>query len=86
MPVLDQHPPETAPWTPPPPFAPRRGLTNGHVMTVVAWAARRPFPRLPPPEARLVRVSPDTEVLAHCYWQPARAEHPTLLALHGIEA
>ena len=85
MPVLDQHPPGTAPWTPPPPFAPRRGLTNGHVMTVVAWAARRPFPRLPPPEARLVRVSPDTEVLAHCYWQPVRAEHPTLLALHGLE-
>jgi predicted alpha/beta-fold hydrolase len=37
------------------------------------------------PEARLIRVSPDTQVLAHCYWQPDRATRPTLLALHGLE-
>jgi predicted alpha/beta-fold hydrolase len=24
-------------------------------------------------------------VLAHCYWQPARAERPLVLALHGLE-
>ena len=53
----------------PDPFVPRRGLRNGHVMTVVAWARSRRFPFLPAPEARLVRVSANTEVLARCYWR-----------------
>lgn len=75
----------TVHWNPEQPFTPGRGLTNGHVMTIAAWASRRAFPHLPPPEARLFRVSDDTEVLAHCYWQPRRAEHPLLLALHGLE-
>jgi predicted alpha/beta-fold hydrolase len=66
-------------------FVPRRFLGHGHVMTVFAWAARRDFSALPAADARLIRVSPDTQVLAHCYWQPARAERPTLLALHGLE-
>jgi predicted alpha/beta-fold hydrolase len=68
-----------------PPFVPRRGLANGHVMTLVAWARRRRFPHLPAPEARLFRVSPDTEVLAHCYWQPRREAHRTVVVLHGLE-
>lgn len=71
-------------WSPPP-FRPRRGLSNGHVMTVVAWARARAFPGLPEPEARLFAVAPDTQVLAHCYWQPDRGARPTLLALHGLE-
>jgi predicted alpha/beta-fold hydrolase len=54
-------------------------------MTVFAWARRRPFPGLPAPEARLFRVSPDTQVLAHCYWQPDRSDRPALVALHGLE-
>jgi predicted alpha/beta-fold hydrolase len=54
-------------------------------MTVFAWARRRTFPDLPRPEARLLRTAPDTEVLAHCYWQAARAQAPTLLVLHGLE-
>ena len=66
-------------------FVPRRGLGNGHVMTVFAWAHRRTFPTLPAPEARLIRVSPDTQVLAECHWQSERHVHPTLLALHGLE-
>jgi predicted alpha/beta-fold hydrolase len=67
------------------PFVARRRLTNGHVMTVYAWARRRHFPALPRPEARLFQVSPDTQVLAHCYWQTPRAHRPTLVALHGLE-
>jgi len=67
------------------PFVPRRGLSNGHVMTIVAWGRRRRFPSLPEPEARLFRVSADTEVLAHCYWQPVRAAARTVLVLHGLE-
>jgi predicted alpha/beta-fold hydrolase len=54
-------------------------------MTIVAWARRRRFPRLPPPEARLIRVCEDTQVLTHCYWQPDRARRQTLVALHGLE-
>jgi predicted alpha/beta-fold hydrolase len=68
------------------PFVPRRRLGNGHVMTIYAWASRREFPRLPPPEARLFQVLPDTQVLAHCYWQPDRAKAPTILGLHGLES
>src|SRR5437667_11345658 len=68
-----------------PRFKPRRGLANGHLMTVYAWAKRRTFPALPAPEARLITVEPDSRVLVHCYWQPQRAGAPTLLALHGLE-
>lgn len=67
------------------PFAPARGLSNGHVMTVYAWARPRAFPELPPPDTRLIEVSPDTRVRADGYWQPGRAEGPTLVALHGLE-
>jgi predicted alpha/beta-fold hydrolase len=54
-------------------------------MTLAAWIRRRRFPLLPAPEARLIRVAPDTQVLAHCYWQPDASARPTLLALHGLE-
>jgi len=67
------------------PFVPRRWLTNGHVMTVYTWARPRVFPALPPVDTRFVRVSPDTQVRADCFWQPDRAGKPTLLALHGLE-
>jgi predicted alpha/beta-fold hydrolase len=60
-------------------------LTNGHAMTLWAWARRRRFPRLPPPESRIFRVAPDARVLAHCHWQRDRRSRPTLLALHGLE-
>jgi predicted alpha/beta-fold hydrolase len=69
----------------PPPFVPRPYLTRGHAMTIFAWARRRSFPTLPHYEARLIRVTEDTQVLAHCYWQPVRAARPTVLALHGLE-
>jgi predicted alpha/beta-fold hydrolase len=67
------------------PFVPRPWASNGHAMTVFAWARPRAFPDLPPPEARLFRTAPDTQVLAHCYWQPARAQAPALVVLHGLE-
>jgi predicted alpha/beta-fold hydrolase len=54
-------------------------------MTVYAWAARRTLDGLPAPEARLIRVSDDTQVLAHCHWQPRAADRPTVLVLHGLE-
>jgi hypothetical protein len=54
-------------------------------MTVYAWGRPRKFPALPPAEPRLIRVTPDTQVLLHCYWQPDRSSRPTILALHGLE-
>jgi predicted alpha/beta-fold hydrolase len=66
------------------PFVPRRRLDRGHWMTIFCWAAPRRF-RLPDPERRLFQVTPDTQVLAHCYWQPERRGRLTLLALHGLE-
>jgi predicted alpha/beta-fold hydrolase len=66
-------------------FIPRRGLRNGHVMTVYAWGTPRSFPDLRPPEALFFDVTSDTRVLAHCHWQAERSAHPALLALHGLE-
>jgi predicted alpha/beta-fold hydrolase len=66
-------------------FVPRRGLRNGHVMTLYAWGRPRRFDRLPPAAERLFAVAPQTRVLAHCHWQPQRAAAPVLLALHGLE-
>jgi hypothetical protein len=53
-------------------------------MTIFCWAARR-RPKLPVPEARFFHVTEDTQVLAHCYWQPERQTRPTILVLHGLE-
>jgi predicted alpha/beta-fold hydrolase len=54
-------------------------------MTVVAWGRPRRYPGLPEAEARFFQVTDDTQVLAHCYWQPERASAPLVLALHGLE-
>ena len=66
-------------------YVPRRGLRNGHAMTVYCWARRRTFPHLPSPTERHFDVERGTRVLAHCYWQPEPAAHPVLIALHGLE-
>jgi len=66
-------------------YEPKRGLTNGHLMTIYAWGRPRQFPRLPAPAARYFDVAPATQVLAHCHWQRDPARHPALLALHGLE-
>jgi predicted alpha/beta-fold hydrolase len=66
-------------------FVPRRGLRNGHLMTIVAWARPRRFPHLPAAEPRYFDTEKRTRVLAHCYWQADRSGHPVLLALHGLE-
>ena len=66
-------------------YTPRRGLSNGHVMTIYAWGKPRTFPRLPVPEERFFDIAPDTRVLAHCHWQAERGRHPALMVLHGLE-
>lgn len=67
------------------PFAPAPFLAGGHRMTLYAWARRRRFPALPPPEARYFRVAGDTQVLGQCHWQPHRQDALTVLLLHGLE-
>lgn len=67
------------------PFVPRRGLRNGHLMTLFAWGRPRSFPRLPAPTTRYFDTDTETRVLAHCYWQPDPSTRPLLLALHGLE-
>jgi predicted alpha/beta-fold hydrolase len=69
----------------PAPFIPRRWLGGGHRMTIFTWARPRRFPRLPRPEERYFDVALRTRVLAHCHWQRDRAQHPLLIALHGLE-
>jgi predicted alpha/beta-fold hydrolase len=66
-------------------YVPKRGLRNGHAMTVYCWARRRAFPHLPAPTERHFEVERGTRVLAHCYWQAEPATHPVLIALHGLE-
>ena len=67
-------------------YTPRRGLRNGHLMTVYCWGKPRNFPRLPPPEDRFFDVEPGVRVLAHCHWQADRAGRPAILGLHGLES
>jgi predicted alpha/beta-fold hydrolase len=54
-------------------------------MTLYAWAKPRHFSSLPAAVPRLFDVAPGTRVLAHCHWQPRPWEHPTMIALHGLE-
>ena len=55
-------------------------------MTLYAWGKPRAFPSLPRPEVRYFDVAPDARVKALCHWQVRRWEHPTLIALHGLES
>jgi uncharacterized protein len=75
-------------WSTKVPFEPleyRPRFSGGHKQTLYAWAKPRRFPRLPAPAERTFRVAPDAAVTAHCHWHDRRAEHPTLILLHGLE-
>lgn len=67
------------------PYRAPRWLRNGHLMTVFAWGRPRPLRSLPAPEMRQFRTAEDTTVVAACHWQPGRAQHTTVLLLHGLE-
>ena len=55
-------------------------------MTLYAWGNPRYFPRLPPASRRYFDVDADSRVAADCHWHPRAWEHPTLIALHGLNA
>ena len=67
-------------------FVPRDSLRGGHAMTLYGWGNPRYFPRLPTPTRRYFDVDADSRVAADCHWQPRPWEHPTLIALHGLNA
>lgn len=67
-------------------FVPHPKWTGGHWMTLFAWGRPRAFASLGPAQSRYFDVAPRTRVLAHCHWQPRPWEHPTLIALHGLES
>src|SRR5260221_12072358 len=69
------------------PFFPYRLLKQGDAQTLGAYLWPRRF-RLRDhsgDEERLFEVEPGSQVLAHCRWQPDRAEQPTLVMWHGME-
>jgi uncharacterized protein len=66
------------------PFIARPSLRGGHRMTVYGWGNPRYFPRLPQPTPRYFDVEPGARVLAQCHWQARPWEHPTIIALHGL--
>jgi predicted alpha/beta-fold hydrolase len=53
-------------------------------MTLYSWGNPREFPRLPAPVRRYFDVARGTRVVADCHWHAARWDHPTLIALHGL--
>jgi predicted alpha/beta-fold hydrolase len=69
-------------------FQPRRGLSNGHLQTIVGNFLPRPAFHLPT-VAEAVEVDPadGSRVLCHCHWQPesVRAERLTAILVHGLE-
>jgi predicted alpha/beta-fold hydrolase len=65
-------------------FEPRATLRRGHWMTLYGWGNPRYFPRLPPPVRRVFDVAPNARVVAECHWHVKPWQHPTLLALHGL--
>jgi hypothetical protein len=70
------------------PFEPHRGLSNGHLQTIVANYLPRPAFGLEG-TAETVEVDPadGSRVLCHCHWQPepGRAQRLTLVLVHGLE-
>jgi predicted alpha/beta-fold hydrolase len=71
-----------------PAFVPRRGLSSGHLQTIVGNYFPRPAFRLPA-VSETVEVDPadGSRVLCHCHWQvePVRAKRLTLVLVHGLE-
>ena len=69
-------------------FVPRRGLSNGHLQTIVGNFLPRPALNIETTaEEILVDPVDGSRVLCHCHWQPEeiRAERLTVVLVHGLE-
>jgi predicted alpha/beta-fold hydrolase len=70
------------------PFEPRRGLSNGHLQTIVGNFLPRPAFCIPGKvETVVVDPADGSRVLCHCHWQdgPERSRRLTLVIVHGLE-
>ncbi len=69
-------------------FVPQRGLSNGHLQTIVGNFLPRPASHIET-IAEEIEVDPldGSRVLCHCHWQPeqVRAGCLTLIVVHGLE-
>ena len=69
-------------------FEPRRGLSNGHMQTIVGnYLPRPPFRVDFVAETVEVDRVDGSRVLCHCHWQPEaeRGRRLTLVMVHGLE-
>jgi predicted alpha/beta-fold hydrolase len=68
-------------------FRPHPLFRNGHAQTVAAyaWPKRAPQTEVESGEERLFTVAPGVQLRVQCHWQPERAEHPTVVLVHGLE-
>lgn len=67
-------------------FEPRRGLSNGHLQTIVGnFLPRPPFSLRSETETVEVDPSDGSRVLCHSHWQPERSACLTLVLVHGLE-
>ncbi|MBV9210198.1 MAG: alpha/beta fold hydrolase, partial [Acidobacteria bacterium] len=70
------------------PFRPHPLFVGGHKQTLAGYAWPRPLKQRAAhrhDEERLFEVEPRVKLLARCRWFENRHEHPTLVALHGLE-
>ena len=66
-------------------FEPHLLLRYGHAQTIASAFVPRQFD-IPPAEARLFRVDPESQILGHCHWQPGKRKNaPVLVIVHGLE-
>lgn len=69
-------------------FKPKRGLSNGHLQTIVGNFLPRPIFNLPSiAETVEVDSSDGSRVLCHCDWhlEPGHADRLTVVLIHGLE-
>lgn len=69
-------------------FAPRRGLSNGHLQTIVGnYYPRQLFSLEAETEKVLVDAADGSCVVCHCHWQaePVRSSRLTVILVHGLE-
>ena len=70
------------------PFEPRRGLSNGHLQTIVGnYLPRPPFRSTARPETVEVDAVDRSRVVCYCDWQPlaVRPDRLTVILVHGLE-
>ena len=70
------------------PFEPRRGLTNGHLQTIIGNFLPRPaFERPTVSETVEVDAKDGSRIMCYCNWQPEAelASRLTVILVHGLE-